>query len=118
MKVLSRIILGAAVILSGCTQEETVPAKPDKAPFVSTTPAPQTAMVAAANPHAVDAGLEILRAGGSAVDAAIAVQTVLGLVEPQSSGIGGGAFMLVYDNQAGEVWNYNGRETAPAGYFP
>ena len=118
MKVLSRIILGAAVILSGCTQEETVPAKPDKAPFVSTTPAPQTAMVAAANPHAVDAGLEILRAGGSAVDAAIAVQTVLGLVEPQSSGIGGGAFMLVYDNQAGEVWNYNGRETAPADISP
>ena len=54
-------------------------------------------MVAAANPLAAQAGLEMLRAGGSAVDAAIATQMVLGLVEPESSGIGGGAFMLVYD---------------------
>src|SRR3984885_7138963 len=54
-------------------------------------------MVAAANPLAAEAGLEMLRAGGSAVDAAIAVQMVLGLVEPESSGIGGGAFLLVYN---------------------
>lgn len=77
-----------------------------------------TAMVASANPHATDAGLEVLRRGGSAVDAAIAVQTVLGLVEPQSSGIGGGAFMIVYDNKADKVWAYDGRETAPAAVTP
>ena len=52
------------------------------------------AMVAAANPLAVDAGLKVLKAGGSAMDAAVAVQTVLGLVEPQSSGLGGGAYMI------------------------
>ena len=71
-------------------------------------------MVAAANPHAAVAGIEILALGGSAVDAAIAVQTVLGLVEPQSSGIGGGAFMLHYDAEARMVRAYDGRETAPA----
>ena len=73
------------------------------------------AMVAAANPLAVDAGLDVLRAGGSAVDAAIAVQATLGLVEPQSSGIGGGAFMLHYDAKTGDVMAYDGREVAPAG---
>ena len=75
-------------------------------------------MVAAANPHAVEAGLDILRAGGSAVDAAIAVQAVLGLVEPQSSGLGGGAFMLLRDPETGNVWFYDGRETAPAAITP
>jgi gamma-glutamyltranspeptidase/glutathione hydrolase len=69
--------------------------------------------VAAANPLATDAGHQVLRAGGSALDAAIAVQMVLGLVEPQSSGIGGGAFLLHFDGQ--KVSAYDGRETAPAG---
>ena len=55
------------------------------------------AMVAAANPLAAKAGLKVLKAGGSAIDAAVAVQAVLGLVEPQSSGLGGGAFMVYYD---------------------
>ena len=68
--------------------------------------------VAAANPLAADAGAQVLRAGGSAVDAAIAVQMVLTLVEPQSSGIGGGAFLLHHDGQ--RVQAYDGRETAPA----
>ena len=76
------------------------------------------AMVAAANPMAVEAGLNILRAGGSAVDAAIAVQAVLGLVEPQSSGLGGGAFLIHYDAKTGAVTAYDGRETAPAGATP
>lgn len=97
----------------------------------STTPAPKPvtaaapalqaegvaprAMVAAANPMAVDAGLAVLRRGGSAIDAAVAVQAVLGLVEPQSSGIGGGGFMVFYDARTRAVTAYDGRETAPAG---
>ncbi|HEY1091219.1 MAG TPA: gamma-glutamyltransferase family protein [Burkholderiaceae bacterium] len=68
--------------------------------------------VAAANPLAAEAGAAILRAGGSAVDAAVAVQAVLGLVEPQSSGIGGGAVLMTWDGRA--VHAYDGRETAPA----
>ncbi len=71
-------------------------------------------MVAAANPDAVNAGLQVLRNGGDAVDAAIAVQTVLSLVEPQSSGIGGGAFMVRYDASIGQTMVYDGREMAPA----
>ncbi len=69
-------------------------------------------MVAAANPLAVDAGYSILKKGGSAIDAAIAIQMVLTLVEPQSSGIGGGAFLMHYDGK--QVQAFDGRETAPA----
>jgi gamma-glutamyltranspeptidase/glutathione hydrolase len=75
-------------------------------------------MVAAANPHAARAGLEILRAGGSALDAAIAVQMVLNLVEPQSSGIGGGAFLLHWDAAASRISVFDGRESAPAAARP
>ena len=71
-------------------------------------------MVAAAHPLAAEAGREILRQGGSAVDAAIAVQLVLNLVEPQSSGIGGGAFLLHWDAGAKKLISYDGRESAPA----
>ena len=80
-----------------------------------TVPAQRFA-VTAANPLAVDAGVEILKAGGSALDAAIAVQAVLGLVEPQSSGIAGGAFLLHWDGR--EVQALDGRETAPAAATP
>ena len=72
----------------------------------------KTFAVAAANPLATEAGYQILKTGGSAVDAAIAVQMVLSLVEPQSSGIGGGAFLLHFDGKT--VVSYDGRETAPA----
>ncbi len=75
-------------------------------------------MISSANPLASKAGLEILRAGGSAVDAAIAAQMVLNLVEPQSSGIGGGAFMLHHDAKSGVTDSYDGRETAPASATP
>ncbi|WP_028310250.1 gamma-glutamyltransferase [Derxia gummosa] len=68
-------------------------------------------MVAAGHPLAAEVGREVLRAGGSAVDAAVAVQAVLGLVEPQSSGVGGGGFALLWDGKAVEAWD--GRETAP-----
>ena len=85
------------------------------APAASADPVvAQRHMVVAANAHAAEAGREILRAGGSAMDVAIAVQMVLNVVEPQSSGIGGGAFLLYYDAQADEVFAYDGRETAPA----
>lgn len=72
----------------------------------------QKYMVAAANPLAVDAGYQILRRGGSAIDAAIATQMMLTLVEPQSSGIGGGAFMVHYDGKHTQA--FDGRETAPS----
>jgi len=71
-------------------------------------------MVAAANPIAVQAGYDILQDGGNALDAAFATQLVLNLVEPQSSGIGGGAFVLYWDNQAKRLHAFDGRETAPA----
>ena len=70
-------------------------------------------MVTAAHPAAVEAGYDVLRAGGTAADAMVAVQFVLNLVEPQSSGIGGGAFLLYYDAEADELIVYDGRETAP-----
>lgn len=75
-------------------------------------------MVAAAHPLAVEAGLKILDAGGSAVDAMIAVQLVLNLVEPHASGLGGGAFLMHYDAGRREIQAYDGRETAPAAATP
>ena len=71
-------------------------------------------MVSAANPYAVKAGYRVLKEGGSAIDAAIAVQMVLTLVEPQSSGIGGGAFILHWDNDSHNLTSWDGRETAPS----
>jgi gamma-glutamyltranspeptidase/glutathione hydrolase len=79
-------------------------------------------LVVSANPHASEAGRRILRAGGGAVDAAVAVQLVLTLVEPQSSGVGGGAFMLFYAapgaSDDAEITAYEGRETAPSAATP
>ena len=71
-------------------------------------------MVVAAHPEATKAGLRVLKQGGSALDAAIAIQAMLTLVEPQSSGLGGGAFLLYYDAKAKQLLAYDGRETAPA----
>ena len=75
-------------------------------------------LVAAANPLAAEAGAAVLKRGGSAVDAAIAVQAMLGLVEPESSGIGGGAFMLHWSDGEKKLRSYDGRETAPAAARP
>lgn len=75
-------------------------------------------MIAAANPLAVEAGAKVLRAGGSAADAMVAVQVVLGLVEPQSSGLGGGAFLVWYDAASGQMTTLDGRETAPLAATP
>ncbi len=101
-------------LLSACTRLPAAhPAQPASPPATLAT-----AAVAAANPHAVDAGLEILAAGGSAADAAVAIQAMLGLVEPQSSGIGGGGFMLFYDASTGRITAFDGREAAPGGATP
>ena len=75
-------------------------------------------LVSAANPLAAEAGVEMLKAGGTAVDAAIAVQLVLTLVEPQSSGLGGGAFLVHWDAKAQDLATYDGRETAAAAAKP
>lgn len=75
-------------------------------------------MIAAANPLAVEAGADVLQAGGSAADAMVAVQSVLGLVEPQSSGLGGGADLIWYDAQSGTLTTLDGRETAPMAVTP
>jgi gamma-glutamyltranspeptidase/glutathione hydrolase len=102
------------------TEGSTTPAAPELPSgwIAKTTQYAERDMVAAANPLAVDAGVAMLAQGGSAVDAAIAVQMMLTLVEPQSSGIGGGAFLLHYDPAAAQLVAYDGRETAPAGATP
>ena len=111
-------LLATAAWLAGCASTPalhyTVPAQPEGASGYTEKPGWATTQfaVAAANPLATDAGYQVLKAGGSAIDAAIAVQMVLTLVEPQSSGIGGGAFLLHSDGQSIEA--YDGRETAPA----
>ena len=102
----------AAALLTACA----VSARQHDAPATSAAPATASAgMVAAANPLAAQAGLDVLKRGGTAVDAAVAIQAVLSLVEPQSSGVGGGAFMVHYDGRTGAVTAWDGRETAPAG---
>lgn len=118
MSVKSILIAGASALILVACQPQDDPNIVETPPEVPTevTQADWTkgGMVAAADPRAVEAGLEVLRNGGHAVDAAIAVHTVLGLVEPQSSGIGGGAFMVVYDRASGETTVFDGRETAPS----
>ncbi|MDH4394011.1 MAG: gamma-glutamyltransferase family protein [Aquabacterium sp.] len=105
---------GSVVVGSGAAGD---PAAPEPSSGYRTGKAvvkTKSYMVVTANPLASKAGCELLKNGGSAVDAAVAVQMVLGLVEPQSSGLGGGAFMLHYDAATKEVVSYDGRETAPA----
>lgn len=113
----SRLILFVAGLLAACA-----PVAPPQtvAPPAASAPssADEQAFVAAAHPLAVEAGLDVLRRGGNAVDAAVAVQAMLGLVEPQSSGLGGGSFMVYYDAATRGVTVYDGRETAPAGATP
>lgn len=97
-------------------------ASPARIEAPAPTPAPvgqaRGPIVSAANPLAAEAGMAVLRRGGSAVDAAVAVQAVLGLVEPQSSGLGGGAFLMHYEAATGAVTAYDGRETAPSAATP
>ena len=117
---LAGIVLGFAGCRGAAPPTAGAPAAPASAPAPSTR-ATQPALrpgVTAAHPLAAEAGVAILRAGGSAVDAAVAVQAALGLVEPQSSGLGGGAFLLHYDAETRELTAFDGRETAPAGATP
>ncbi|POF40541.1 gamma-glutamyltransferase [Pseudomonas laurylsulfativorans] len=112
------VLLASALSLAACNNATvpTLPLAPESASGFRTDLRTQHAekyMAAAANPLAAEAGREMLRRGGSAIDAAIAMQAVLTLVEPQSSGIGGGALIVLWDGKA--VRTYDGRETAPAG---
>jgi len=105
---------GSVVVGSGLPGD---PAAPEPASGYKTgkkVVTSRTYMVVTANPLASRTGCDVLKAGGTAADAAVAVQAVLGLVEPQSSGLGGGAFMLYYDAKTKVVDSYDGRETAPA----
>ena len=111
-------LIAAALTLAACSAPttSTLPVAPEVASGYRADLQTQYAskhMAAAANPLAAEAGREMLRQGGSAIDAAIAMQAVLTLVEPQSSGIGGGALIVLWDGKA--VRTYDGRETAPAG---
>ncbi len=119
---LKRLRLGAAVFLLGfglaAANAQTVAPAPEAGTgrLLKTAETAKLDMVAAANPLAAKAGKDILAAGGSAVDAAIAVQLVLNLVEPQSSGLGGGALLVHWDGK--EMATLDGRETAPAAAIP
>ena len=110
MSIATRLVLLASLALTACatpTASMPIGQKQASQPFVI-----------AANPLAAAAGIEVLKRGGSAVDAAVAVQAMLSLVEPQSSGIGGGAFMNYYDGATRKITIYDGRETAPAQASP
>lgn len=120
-------VISILIAGSGCErharQPESVP--PSAAPAGSDTVKPAEVngkrgewFISAANPYAVEAGASILARGGSAVDAAIATQAALGLVEPQSSGLGGGAFLLHFDPASDRLEAFDGREVAPASATP
>ena len=105
---LPALLLCAAGLLSACSGTPRQEDPPAAAPAIG-------GLVSSAHPLATEAGLDVLRRGGSALDAAIAVQAMLGLVEPQSSGLAGGAVLLHYDAGSGRVDTYLGRERAPSG---
>src|SRR5207342_3530823 len=108
MSVIRFVLLAIALLVGSCAA----------APPAGQAPPPlarnERAFVIAANPLAARAGMEVLERGGSAADAAAAVQAMLSLVEPQSSGVGGGAFMTYYDGATHRITVYDGREIAPA----
>ena len=106
-----RLVLLATLTLTACA-----PRPAASLPIARA--APSQPFVIAANPLAARAGIAVLKRGGSAVDAAVAVQAMLSLVEPQSSGVGGGAFLNYYDGATGRISVYDGREMAPAQASP
>jgi gamma-glutamyltranspeptidase/glutathione hydrolase len=114
------LLAGAAILVAPTTAPRAQDQAPERASGTAAKPvvSAERLMVVSANPAASEAGLKVLEAGGSAADAAVAVQLVLNLVEPQSSGIGGGAFMLHWDAAARELTTLDGRETAPLAADP
>lgn len=105
---------GSVTVGSGLPGDPALPEPSSGYRLGKTVVSARSYMVVSANPHATRAGCEILKNAGSAIDAAVAVQAVLGLVEPQSSGLGGGTFVMHFDARSGKVTTYDGRETAPA----
>lgn len=121
MRILGEAVL--ALVLStaiAVAQQASDTVAPEKATDVTTARRVEEKgfMVAAANPLAAEAGRDVIAAGGNAIDAMVAVQTVLGLVEPQSSGLGGGAFLVYYNAKTGKLTTLDGRETAPSDATP
>ncbi len=115
------IVLLCGLLASACVSTHTAEKKSPThslAQQLNGSAQKRVGMVVAANPYASKAGADVLRAGGSAVDAAIAIEAVLSLVEPQSSGLAGGGFMVHFDNQTNTLTAYDGRETAPEKVSP
>ena len=112
MSLLRRLISGLVALMA------LIGAAVQAEPSAPAAPLAPHAMVAAANPLAANAGLKVLQQGGSAMDAAVAVQMVLALVEPQSSSLAGGAFLVYFDGKTHKLTAYDGREVAPAGATP
>jgi gamma-glutamyltranspeptidase/glutathione hydrolase len=117
MKIIRLVAAVAALLTTSCAQTGMPEPASVSAPEAAAT-RQQEPFVIAANPLAAQAGQDVLKRGGSAIDAAIAVQAMLSLVEPQSSGLGGGAFLTYYDGASGKLTVYDGRETAPAQASP
>lgn len=107
------LVLAASAVAQEAPQPEATTAIASRASVTA-----RDFMVATAHPLATEAGYRVLEAGGTAADAAVAVQAMLGLVEPQSSGLGGGAFALYWDAALGELTSYDARETAPLAARP
>jgi gamma-glutamyltranspeptidase/glutathione hydrolase len=113
---LALLLLGIFVLIQPLAAQPSRPSTPEPAtegPKGTAAAYGSRYMIVTSNPDATQAGAQILQGGGSAADAAIAAQLVLGLVEPQSSGIGGGGFALYYDAASKQVHSFDGRETAP-----
>lgn len=123
MHLLSQIITGVFLTLSSAAfaQQQADTVAPESSTAMDSSTAPVSAsrfMVAAANPLAAEVGYAVLKRGGHAMDAMVAVQAMLGLVEPQSSGLGGGAFLVYRDAATGVITSFDGRETAPLNATP
>lgn len=112
------LVLAGLAVLPAAAQQAADLVAPEGAGAGAVATSAATADALAANPLAVEAGARVLERGGSAADAMVAVQAVLGLVEPQSSGLGGGAFLVWHDGASGEIATLDGRETAPLAATP